>query len=730
MTDNISASGHHTDKGPYDVFISYKRENASFVTRLADELKAHNIRTWVDLNKLHEDAGGEYRAMIHRAIDSSRFFLLIYTRDIEGSDFIIDEELRYAVGKKKTILFYPQEDIRLEDSRLRPYIEHIQWLDTKLTSAYQADTQATISDEHKLAELSSLVSRKTEFSIFDDENIFLIRIALQRKLGQITTFGSYHKIAGAHEGGYYGNDFNIRVRNMAFFIDVPERYVGELTELRFFRPEKVREINELLGRLRPDRDVIRRRFVEFMEHNRDSLPMDVVHSEIAGYLAGDPYLGIVLPPAGDFGPEQLLETAACMTACSLADGIRKGTMLFNGTELGVYDILDTRETDVENPIVDMELYYSDYFTFKCMTLLYHVLCSVSSNPFMVKGTESVKALSPFLCSLGLGGFVGIHTPDGVSLLWSRRSGGISSGGMWHFSFDETVSLLLDSVKRDGHICVEPDGSVRLAPQHILLRALREELGIPAHMVEQDRHGLFEIGIIQSERLEVELIAQATLHFDGQGSIADELRKMHEASNDGYVEISRLEVLPLRDRRSLTGKLLSPESYRIYERMQTRLRENVGRKATVGQNTVIEAGSYVDDGATVGDFCKIHRNVYIGRDVRIGNYVKIQNNNSIYDGVTLEDGVFVGTNVSFVNDRYPRSVRRSDGMPVTRDDWTLEETRVCYGASIGAGAVIMCGVTIGEWAMVGCGAVVVADVPAGATVVGNPARIVKTDNKDY
>lgn len=79
---------------------------------------------------------------------------------------------------------------------------------------------------------------------------------------------------------------------------------------------------------------------------------------------------------------------------------------------------------------------------------------------------------------------------------------------------------------------------------------------------------------------------------------------------------------------------------------------------------------------------------------------------------------------FINDRYPRAIR-PDGQAATIDDWDMKETRVCYGASIGAGAVIMCGITIGEWAMVGAGAVVIEDVPTGATVVGNPARIIKT-----
>ena len=167
-------------------------------------------------------------------------------------------------------------------------------------------------------------------------------------------------------------------------------------------------------------------------------------------------------------------------------------------------------------------------------------------------------------------------------------------------------------------------------------------------------------------------------------------------------------------------------------MQDRLKEHVGKKVKIGPNTIIEEGSFVDDGAEIGDYCRIHRNVYIGKNVKIGDNVKIQNNNSIYEGVTLEDGVFVGTNVTFINDRYPRAITR-DGRQVVPSDWKLERTRVCYGASIGAGSVIMCGkdgkeLTIGKWAMVAAGSVVLNDVPDYAMVAGNPEKIIKTDIK--
>ncbi len=207
-------------EGKRDVFISYKRENAPFVTRLYDELENHDISVWVDLSKLHKEAGEEYQEKIHKAIDSAEFFLLIYTEhegcSIEGSDFIINEELAYAVEKKKKVLFYPQDSIDLKTSRTKPYVEKIQWLDTAETARYQLDTQESVSDEKRLTELPKMINRKDGFSVFEDENVFLIRVALQRVLGKITVFGNYKKLCGTGVNDFYGKDqFDLRVINKA-----------------------------------------------------------------------------------------------------------------------------------------------------------------------------------------------------------------------------------------------------------------------------------------------------------------------------------------------------------------------------------------------------------------------------------------------------------------------------------------------------------------------------------
>ena len=144
-------------------------------------------------------------------------------------------------------------------------------------------------------------------------------------------------------------------------------------------------------------------------------------------------------------------------------------------------------------------------------------------------------------------------------------------------------------------------------------------------------------------------------------------------------------------------------------------------AIVGPNTRIWHNAHVRAGAVIGADCNLGNSVYVDSGAVIGNQVKLQNRVSIYRGVTLEDGVFVGPHATFTNDRYPRSITH-EGETIAEEDWTPVTTLVKYGASIGAGAVILPGVTIGRWAMVGAGALVTRDIPDHGLAVGSPARL--------
>ncbi len=148
---------------------------------------------------------------------------------------------------------------------------------------------------------------------------------------------------------------------------------------------------------------------------------------------------------------------------------------------------------------------------------------------------------------------------------------------------------------------------------------------------------------------------------------------------------------------------------------------VSEGARVGEGTSIWHHAQVREGATIGQHCIIGKGVYVDTGVCVGDNVKIQNYVSLYDGVTVEDGVFVGPYVCFTNDLYPRAVN-PDGSLKTADDWTLSQTSVRRGAALGANSTIVCGVTIGRWAMVGAGSVVTRDVPDFGLVWGNPARL--------
>jgi acetyltransferase-like isoleucine patch superfamily enzyme len=130
------------------------------------------------------------------------------------------------------------------------------------------------------------------------------------------------------------------------------------------------------------------------------------------------------------------------------------------------------------------------------------------------------------------------------------------------------------------------------------------------------------------------------------------------------------------------------------------------------------------GCEIGDDVKVGTFVEIQKGAKIGNRCKVSSHSFICEGVTLEDDVFIGHNVTFINDCYPRATNAT-GELQTEADWQCIPTLVKRGAAIGSGATLLCGITIGERATVGAGSVVTKDVPADAVVAGNPARLLKT-----
>jgi len=129
------------------------------------------------------------------------------------------------------------------------------------------------------------------------------------------------------------------------------------------------------------------------------------------------------------------------------------------------------------------------------------------------------------------------------------------------------------------------------------------------------------------------------------------------------------------------------------------------------------------GCEIGDGTKIGTFVEIQKGAKIGKNCKVSSHTFICEGVTIEDNVFVGHNVTFINDAFPRATN-PDGSMQTDEDWTCVPTLIKKGASIGSSVTLLCGITVGERAIIGAGSVVTKDVPPDTIVVGNPAKILR------
>ncbi|MDN3688886.1 acyltransferase [Cyclobacterium jeungdonense] len=159
-----------------------------------------------------------------------------------------------------------------------------------------------------------------------------------------------------------------------------------------------------------------------------------------------------------------------------------------------------------------------------------------------------------------------------------------------------------------------------------------------------------------------------------------------------------------------------ETIKIDNERQSLQNVRLGKDVKI-YNFVNAYGCSIDDGSKVGSFVEIQKGVSIGKNCKISSH------SFICEGVHIANNVFIGHNVTFINDKFPRATNR-DGLQQTEEDWDCIETQVEEGASIGSSVTILCGVRIGKSAIIGAGSVVTKDVPENAVVAGNPARILK------
>lgn len=516
---------------------------------------------------------------------------------------------------------------------------------------------------------------------------FSILSAVQRCFGDLTPSGRYVKLETCSEI-WSTEQISARLTDVKFILPIPESRKEALKKLGFYSEEACDK--QMLEKLR-----------YILVRHDDETDVDA-----------------------------FIEETACEVADYVLKRLESHATMFNGPMVGVSNITAQRSPDgIETHSLQMEMYRSDYFTFKVMSRIYEKLLAASSdkgNPFDIRTIEDIPDYAPFLCSLGMGGFLLRKEELKESALWIKRSSGCEAANLYHFSYDETVAI--KDLEEDGK-------TVNL--YGTMYRGIKEELGLGRSELMPDG-GIFEIGVIlTSSRIELELLSFQVLHPSAYSRFPELL----EAADDAKLEVGEHFFLQLGDhRRELAGRFPTPEALALIQRLEVRYKDEqllrqkrnallvqISPLAEMGRDVKTDDFVIVGDRCRIGVECKVHHFVHIDEDVVIGNRVKIQNNVMIPHGVTLEDGVFVGPSVVFTNDKSPRSVT-PEGQLKSGDDWTMTPTQVKEGASLGGGAVIVCGVTIGRWAMVGAGAVVTKDVPDYALVVGCPAKVVGRVNE--
>ena len=204
--------------------------------------------------------------------------------------------------------------------------------------------------------------------------------------------------------------------------------------------------------------------------------------------------------------------------------------------------------------------------------MYHILCSINDAPFKLHNIYDVNKLAPFFCSLGIGGFLVADTKEGSSLLWRRRyTRSFSFDEIWHFPFDAIVNLQLDGVKDSrGCLKVEKDNTVYIDTDKLFHRVLSEEIGAVPTNLEQNRCGIFEVGIVKSERLEIEIFSHATIKLKQNDTPMGAVKKMYDHIDDAYTgfqQFSKMQFLYFNE-DVLLGKMLSPEAHAMFNRLMS------------------------------------------------------------------------------------------------------------------------------------------------------------------
>lgn len=355
------------------------------------------------------------------------------------------------------------------------------------------------------------------------DGLFSIRVAVMRNFGELIPDGNYIKLE-TNPQIWKPEDIYSELSGNIFTLPIPESRRDILSKIGF---SSLKE--DSAGR-----------YEQLCKFITDS-----------GYITNAPLF---------------IENISCEVADYFLQQKEQGKTIFNGPNIGVESVISDRTDDGEEVHkLYIKLYRSNYFTFKVTSRIYEELRKRDRTLFSVKTTRDLQRIVPFLCSLGMGGFIKAKHNGETRYLWVKRSTECEAGSLYHFSYDETVAV--KDINKDT---VTDKETINLYTT--LYRGLREELGIrPQHLSGEG--GIFELGLILTDkRIELEFLSFEEITEEAQ----ENFMHLMWAAEDSQLEIDRIYFWTLKDyKRMLTDQLLTPEALELIKRME--VREKYGRQ---------------------------------------------------------------------------------------------------------------------------------------------------------
>lgn len=520
-----------------DIFISYSK-NFDIVHAFLKDFETNGITTWIDIENLYKKPSEDFGEEIKQNIRDSSAFLLIYTKESIKSNYV-KQELEYAFSLKKQILCFPYfpDCTELNYNNHRDFSERlneIQWLCNSQQLSRIPALSEYIEGNERFRDLQSLID---DFPEQDDGklavDIILARIGIQICLKKpLTPFGSFTPLE-CNTDVYDNEDIHFNVLRKSFYVNPT--------------PESAHRIKSFLDKSDKWRQ-------QLAQYNKGyEIENEEIYMQMVGFICEQCNLS-------QQEAEKIIDQAREQAVAIIEKDLKINTLMFNGPMVGVYNIRPSRTPGDEKSTLDIDLYQSDYYTFKFTGELYHLLKKKKAQ-FNIK-LSNISNFAPFLCSLGLGGFIIVKHGHEEYLQWVKRSNLIQAKNMWHFSYDETVHLLKDlRLDKDGNPVRDSKSNMQLDPEILFSRALNEELRLQNKIATNFKKGIFEIGLIECDRLEIELFSYAIIETDPSQTINDQLRVYTDSAKD-KIERERIDYIPFTKEdiiKELHGKFITPEA---------------------------------------------------------------------------------------------------------------------------------------------------------------------------